>query len=60
MDLLICAFFSLWEGSLSGFDFFDAKLTGKPHDITIDHIKHARQCVFRCLKRLLPNFRRFA
>jgi hypothetical protein len=27
---------------LSDFAFFDAKTTGKPHGITIEHIKHAR------------------
>jgi hypothetical protein len=39
-------FFRFWDDFLSGFAFFDAKTTGKPHDITIEHIKHARQCVF--------------
>jgi hypothetical protein len=39
-------FFRFWNGFLSDFAYFDAKTTGKPHDITIEHIKHARQCVF--------------
>jgi hypothetical protein len=38
-------FFRFWDGFLSDFAFFDAKTTGKPHGITIEHIKHARQCV---------------
>jgi hypothetical protein len=47
MDLFIFAFFFRFEaGFLSDFAFFDAKTTGNPHDITIEHIKHARQCVF--------------
>jgi hypothetical protein len=47
MDLLIFAFFfRFWDGFLSDFVFFDAKTTGNLLDITIEHIKHARQCVF--------------
>jgi hypothetical protein len=47
MDLLNFAFcFRFWDGFLSDFAFFDAKTTGEPHDITFEHIKHARQCVF--------------
>jgi hypothetical protein len=44
MDLLIFAFFyAFGTVSCSDFAFFDAKTTGKPHDITVEHIKHARQ-----------------
>jgi hypothetical protein len=39
-------FFRFWDGSLSDFAFFDAKTTEKPRGILIDHIEHARQCVF--------------
>jgi hypothetical protein len=45
MDLFFFAF-RFWDGFLSNFAFFDAKTTGKSHGITIEHIKHARQCVF--------------
>jgi hypothetical protein len=41
-------FFRFWDGFLSDFSFFDAKTTGKPHDISdisFEHITHARQCV---------------
>jgi hypothetical protein len=31
---------------MSDFAFFDAKTTGKLHDITSEHIKHAHQRVF--------------
>jgi hypothetical protein len=47
VDLLIFAFFfRFWDGFLFDFVFFDAKTTGNLHDITIEHIKHARQCIF--------------
>jgi hypothetical protein len=35
---------------LSNFAFFDAKTKGKPHDVTIEHIKHSRQRVFGAWK----------
>jgi hypothetical protein len=43
-----CSFsrlFCFWDGFLSDFALFDAKTTGKPHGITNEHIKHARQCI---------------
>jgi hypothetical protein len=38
-------FFRFWDGFLSVFAFSDAETRGKLHDFTIEHIKHARQCV---------------
>jgi hypothetical protein len=61
MDVLISAFFFAF-GTVSCLIllYFDAKATGKPHDITLEHIRQARQCVFWCLKGPLPSFGRFA
>jgi hypothetical protein len=39
-------FFRFWDGFLSDFAFFDATTPRNPHDLTIEHVKHARQCVF--------------
>jgi hypothetical protein len=42
----ILSIFRFWDDFLSDFAFFDAKTTGNPHSVTIEYIKHARQCVF--------------
>jgi hypothetical protein len=46
ISLIFAFFFRFRDGFLYDFAFNDAKTTGKPRNITIEHIKHARQCAF--------------